>query len=369
MYVTKILSGIFGVLMAVLLFGCVGSESPQPPVETSSVDTEVPVVDPAHPSPLTDHADRPAATADVPPGQNFVPDDELGKLLDQLGGGSSEDRITASEALRQRRDEILDHVNDWLIAGKVTQRLGIMLFLTGQAQQYPELTEDAVRIGLQDQNPKVRSISIQLIRQLLPQQASTFESVLLGKMATPEEPPANRVAILRLLLVLPGDRSEIEKEVMALAVDNDQPRDVQQAALQTYCRLAPAEPAIANLLKVLSTTDDDSVLRTATVLIGKYGSKSAAAVEILAPQLESEDADLRDAVAQALARIGRPAISSMAAAVGSEKRATRQIAIYTLGVIGPSAREHVELIAATISEEDEDTNAIAKEAIIRILKN
>ena len=369
MYVTRNLFRIFSVLMAVLVFGCVGSESPQPSVEGPAAGTEVPVVDHAHQPPQTGHSDVPSSNMDVPPRQNFVLDNELGRLLNDLGGGSSEERITASQALRQRRDEILDHVSDWLIAGKVTQRQGLMLFLTGQAQQYPEATETAVRLGLQDQDPKVRSISIQLIRQLLPQQASAFESMLLGKIASDDEQPANRVAILRLLLVLPGDRSEIEKEVMALAVDEDQPRDVQQAALQTYCRLAPIEPAIANLIKVLSTTEDDAVRRTATVLIGKYGSQSAAAVEILAPQLESEDADLRDAVAQALARIGRPAISSLAAAVGSEKLATRQIAIYTLGVIGPSAREHVELIAATISEEDEDTNAIAKEAIIRILKN
>ena len=52
----------------------------------------------------------------------------------------------------------------------------------------------------------------------------------------------------------------------------------------------------------------------------------------------------------------------------SQKLLTRQMAIFTLGVIGPSAAEHVERLEKFITPDDPDTSLIAKEAIFSILK-
>jgi len=295
-------------------------------------------------------------------------DSEIGELLGKLGTGSNDERVAASDALRERREAVLASVSDWLKAGTLKQRQGLMLFFTGQAQQFPEQVSIAVGLGLQDEDSKVRSIAIQLIRQLLPEQAAAQQAVLLEAMVDAAETTSNRVSIIRLLSVLPGDRPTIESQVGQLAVDNNQVSEVQRSALQTYARLAPLEPAIALLIKVLETSKNDDVCRTAAVLVGKYGSKSEAAVTILAVHLESSHDDLRDATAQALARIGRPSIDVLGAALGSENLATRQIAIYTLGVIGPSSRAYLEKISSMITADDEDTNAIAREALSRILQ-
>ena len=295
-------------------------------------------------------------------------DSEIGDLLSNLGTGSNDERVAASDVLRERREAVLANVSDWLKAGTLSQRQGLMLFFTGQAQRFPEEVSIAVGLGLQDEDSKVRSIAIQLIRQLLPQQAAAQQTVLLEAMVDAAETTSNRVSIIRLLSVLPGDQPTIESRVGQLAVDNDQISEVQRSALQTYARLAPREPAIALLIKVLNTSKNDDVCRTAAVLVGKYGSKSEAAVAILAVHLESSHDDLRDAAAQALARIGRPSIDLLGAALDSENLATRQIAIYTLGIIGPSSRAHLEKISSMITSDDEDTNAIAREALSRILQ-
>ena len=295
-------------------------------------------------------------------------DSEIGELLGKLGTGSNDERVAASDALRERREAVLASVSDWLKAGTLKQRQGLMLFFTGQAQQFPEQVSIAVGLGLQDEDSKVRSIAIQLIRQLLPEQAAAQQAVLLEAMVDAAETTSNRVSIIRLLSVLPGDRPTIESQVGQLAVDNNQVSEVQRSALQTYARLAPLEPAMALLIKVLETSKNDDVCRTAAVLVGKYGSKSEAAVTILAVHLESSHDDLRDATAQALARIGRPSIDVLGAALGSENLATLQIAIYTLGVIGPSSRAYLEKISSMITADDEDTNAIAREALSRILQ-
>ncbi|MFP6588730.1 MAG: HEAT repeat domain-containing protein [Pirellulaceae bacterium] len=309
-----------------------------------------------------------ATTGDSNAETSISLDSEIGELLGKLGTGSNDERVAASDALRERRDAVLASVSDWLKAGTLNQRQGLMLFFTGQAQQFPEQVSIAVGLGLQDEDSKVRSIAIQLIRQLLPEQAAAQQAVLLEAMVDAAETTSNRVSIIRLLSVLPGDRPTIESQVGQLAVDNNQVSEVQRSALQTYAILAPFEPAIALLIKVLKTSKNDDVCRTAAVLVGKYGSKSEAAVTILAVHLESSHDDLRDAAAQALARIGRPSIDVLGAALGSESLATRQIAIYTLGVIGPSSRAYLEKISSMITADDEDTNAIAREALSRILQ-
>jgi hypothetical protein len=309
-----------------------------------------------------------ATTGDSNSETSISLDSEIGELLGKLGAGSNDERVAASDALRERREAVLASVSDWLKAGTLNQRQGLMLFFTGQAQQFPEQVSIAVGLGLQDEDSKVRSIAIQLIRQLLPEQAAAQQAVLLEAMVDAAETTSNRVSIIRLLSVLPGDRPTIESQVGQLAVDNNQASEVQRSALQTYARLAPLEPAIVLLIKVLKTSKNDDVCRTAAVLVGKYGSKSEAAVTILATHLESSHDDLRDAAAQALARIGRPSIDVLGAALGSENLATRQIAIYTLGVIGPSSRAYLEKISSMITADDEDTNAIAREALSRILQ-
>ena len=364
-----------GLITAMLLMtGCVGSDTTTDDIDDSGVRVGAGSNASANDqnngnSGSTDSINAiTATTGDSNAETSISLDSEIGELLGNLGAGSNDQRVAASDALRERSEAVLASVSDWLKAGTLKQRQGLMLFLTGQVQQFPKQVSIAVSLGLQDEDSKVRSISIQLIRQLLPEQAATQQAVLLEAMVDAAETTSNRVSIVRLLSVLPGDRPTIELQVGQLAADNNQVSEVQRAALQTYAHLAPREPAIPLLIKVLETSKNDDVCRTAAVLVGKYGSKSVAAVATLAVHLESSHDDLRDAAAQALARIGRPSVDLLGAALGSENLATRQIAIYTLGIIGPSSRAYVEKISSMITADNEDTNAIAREALSRILQ-
>jgi hypothetical protein len=373
-FMTRILNtaksiGLITVML--LMVGCVGSDATTDDNASSGVQVDIEnstsANDPNNGS--SESINVPTATTGDSVAETPISlDSEIGQLLDSLGAGSNDERVAASDALRERKETVLENVSDWLKVGTLNQRQGLMLFFTGQAQQYPEQVSIAVGLGLQDKDSKVRSIAIQLIRQLLPQQAVAQQAVLLKAMVDVAETTNNRVSIIRLLSVFPGDRPTIESQVGQLAVDNTQASEVQRSALQTYARLAPREPVIALLIKVLETSENDDVCRAAAVLVGKYGSKSEAAVAILAVHLESSHDDLRDAAGQALARIGRPSIDLLGAALDSEKLATRQIAIYTLGIIGPSSRVYLEKISSMITADDEDTNAIAREALSRILQ-
>jgi HEAT repeat protein len=370
LFVSRILNtaACIGLIAAMLLMtGCVGSDTTMDGTGDAESNNSA---SPQNNSNSGSSAPLNATTATTGDANTeaSILDSEIGKLLGNLGAGSNDERVVASDALRERRETVLASVSGWLKTGTLKQRQGLMLFLTGQAQQFPEQVSLAVGLGLQDEDSKVRSISIQLIRQLFPEQQAAQQAVLLAIIVDAAETTSNRVSIIRLLAVFPGDRPTIESQVGQLAADNNQISEVQRSALHTYARLAPREPAIPLLVKVLETSKNDDVCRTAAVLVGKYGSQSKSAVAVLAVHLESQHDDLRDAAAEALARIGRPSILVLGAALGSENLATRQIAIYTLGVIGPSSRAYLEKISSMITADDEDTNAIAREALSRILQ-
>ena len=351
-------------LLMLLVTGCVGEKSPEPVDPSESGGQLDTVSDPIGEQTAVETVEA----TEVAPQAEIVLDTELGQLLSELGDGTTEERIAASTALSERVTEVIERHADWMVAGSDSQRRGIMLIMTGKAQQYPEQSFDLVQHALQDSDPKVRSIGIQLIRQLIPSQAVQLHASLLTMMKSSEETTENRVSVLRLINLVPGDALATEAALGEIIQADGNDDSITQAALQSYVKLAPVQPAISTLIGVLEESDSDDVKRTSAVLLGKYGTKSKAAVELLGEQLESDDEDLQEAAAEALSRIGSPSIETLVEKLDSQKLLTRQMAIFTLGVIGPSAAEHVERLEKFITPDDPDTSLIAKEAIFSILK-
>ena len=355
---------LFGSVL--LCAGCVG-EKTTPPVDEgaeTAADTEISNQEP--------QVDTFSEQTEQPPVEEVVKpvelDEVIGGLLATLGDGETEDRIAASAALSEQAAVVMEQHSDWMKAGSVSQRRGIMLMMTGKAQAFPDDTLSLVKLALDDTDSKVRSIGVQLIRQLLPAQAAQLHARLLQLMKDTKEEPAIRNSTLRLMALVPGDALATETALAELVLAESDNPTVKQAALQSYVKFAPAEPAIATLVSVLESSDSHDVQRTTVVLLGKYGTKSKAAIGLLGNLMESDDEDLQEASAEALARIGSPSIDVLVQKLESNKLLTRQMAIFTLGVIGPSARDHVQKLETFITDDDPDTSIIAKEAIFNILK-
>tara|TARA_B100000700_G_scaffold7215_2_gene7635 strand:+ start:4591 stop:5724 length:1134 start_codon:yes stop_codon:yes gene_type:complete len=353
-------------LLFSLLPGCVG-EKPTAPV-TDSSDANTKQIEEQDASPVLQPEEAAVELVEGIEPTNIELDAEIGKLLSNLGDGETETRIAASSALSQRADEVVGQHADWMQAGTVSQRRGLMLMMTGKAQAYPTETFSLITHALKDDDSKVRSIAVQLVRQLLPAQAGMLHATLLEMMKSPTEESGIRVSVLRLISFVPGDALATETTLGEVLLAEGEDPSVQQAALYSYVKLAPAEPAITTLINVVESSPSNEVKRTATILLGKYGTKSKASVEVLGDLLETEDENLQEAAAEALARIGSPSIDVLVSKLDSPMLLTRQMAIFTLGVIGPSAREHVQRLEMFISDDDTDTSIIAKEAIFSILK-
>ena len=353
----------FSIILIGSFSGCVGEQSPPPPVDNGAEPASNPN------SPRQQSSQEKIIAVPVEKVAEPIDLDEgIGELLTTLVDGETEARIAASSALRENASVVVAQHVDWMKQGSVSQRRGIMLMMTGKAQAYPDETFSLVKLALADDDKKVRSIGVQLIRQLLPTQTAELHAQLLAITKNKQEDAAIRNSILRLLALVPGDALATETALGELILAEGDDPTIKQAALQSYVKLAPVEPAIATLMSVLESSDSNEVKRTTAVLLGKYGTKSKGAIELLSGLMEIKDEDLQEAAAEALARIGSPSIDVLIVKLDSENLLTRQLAIFTLGVIGPSAREHVQRLEEFITEDDPDTSVIAKEAIFSILK-
>ena len=349
-----------------LCAGCVGEKTAPPADRESetSVDSNV-----SNQEPPEEQVSEQTEQQSAEEGAHSVELDEaIGGLLATLGDGETEDRIAASTALSEQVAAVMEQHSDWMKSGSVSQRRGIMLMMTGKAQAYPDATLNIVKLALDDTDSKVRGIGVQLIRQLLPAQAAQLHNRLLELINDRNEEPAIRNSILRLMALVPGDALATETALAELVLAESDDPTVKQAALQSYVKFAPVEPAIATLASVLESSDSHDVQRTTVVLLGKYGTKSKGTIGLIGDLMESDDEDLQEASAEALARIGSPSIDVLVQKLESNKLLTRQMAIFTLGVIGPSARDHVQKLETFITDDDLDTSTIAKEAIFNILK-
>ena len=188
-------------LLMSLVTGCVGEKSPVPVDPSESGGQLETATDPIGEQTAIETVEA----TEVAPQTEIVLDNELGQLLSELGDGTTEERIAASTALSERVNEVIEQHADWMVAGSDSQRRGIMLIMTGKAQQYPEQSFGLVQHALQDSDHKVRSIGIQLIRQLIPGQAVQLHASLITMMKSSEETTENRVSVLRLINLVPGD--------------------------------------------------------------------------------------------------------------------------------------------------------------------
>ena len=177
MFFKSVLTGCLLLLIS-MVTGCVGKKSPAPVDPPESGEQLETASDPIGEQVKIETVE----VTEVETQTAVVLDAELGQLLADLGDGTPEERIAASTVLSERVDEVIGQHADWMVAGSVSQRRGIMLIMTGKAQQYPEQSFGLVQHALQDSDPKVRSIGIQLIRQLVPKQAFQLHDSLLTMM-------------------------------------------------------------------------------------------------------------------------------------------------------------------------------------------
>jgi HEAT repeat protein len=104
----------------------------------------------------------------------------------------------------------------------------------------------------------------------------------------------------------------------------------------------------------LMSHPDFTYRRIAAYILGKIGNN--ASVEILVEALGDENSDVRKSAAQALNRIGKPAIPLLVRALGNISKDVRASAVWSLSKMGPMV---VEPLIEALNSEVKDVRASA----------
>lgn len=161
-----------------------------------------------------------------------------------------------------------------------------------------------------------------------------------------------------------GDRSAAAPELVAAL--NDRDPEIRAASAWALGALgdapAPTVPALAGALR-----DEQEAVRTAAAeALGSLGARSRSAASALFAALDDPRANVRAAAARALARLELTAesIPSLAKALGSPDAYVRAFGAWSLGNLGPAAREAVPALVEALGPDD--TATVVAAALARI---
>jgi HEAT repeat protein len=127
----------------------------------------------------------------------------------------------------------------------------------------------------------------------------------------------------------------------------------------------PVEPSTADLKEQLR----EPVLtlrRAASAKLAQLGTDAIAVLGPLQEALADPDPIVRAEVAQALARIGPPALAGLIDALDHPDVHVRRSAVHALGIMGPQAAPAVPKLVAALASEDEAVRMGAVRSLTQI---
>ncbi|MBI3820230.1 MAG: HEAT repeat domain-containing protein [Planctomycetes bacterium] len=131
-----------------------------------------------------------------------------------------------------------------------------------------------------------------------------------------------------------------------------------------------AVDTVPTLGRNLTADKDVNVRKESAAAIGKIGPKGIKALPILLKSFRQEgDADVRAAISTAIARVGpqvKETHAALADAIGDPSPEIRELALITLGKIGPAARPALPAIEKAAKDTNEKIALAAQTAQLRV---
>jgi HEAT repeat protein len=138
------------------------------------------------------------------------------------------------------------------------------------------------------------------------------------------------------------------------------------AAQEQPAKSDDAVKLLAALLKAVKQTDNIDARVQAIIDLGDIGPKAAPAVPDLLNALQTKNHVLRLNAALTLSRIGKPAVKPVAQLLRAKDADTRLYAIWTIGWIGPDARETIPVMIELLADKNEAVRRKAAFALGRL---
>mgnify|MGYP002624200026 CR=1 FL=1 len=380
----------FGLLALVVLVGCWGSGNQQPADDTpaDSKDSAAQIADGEDGQ--ADAGSDPFAgidgEIDAPPGDGEPPpaeDRDIARLRD-LSSPQPDVLASGIDYFESSYDDRgvslfqahIDHAD-------AEVRRGAIYGLFTHFNPADESTLAAVQRALEDDDPVVRRVALKTMAvPQFPRQVFLDSIPRIAKHLDDEyEPdPQTRATVARMLKRY-STLSQPALPKLDDALRNDPDYLVRSAALAALYDIAQtAEEALTAPQYLLLNDPDPRLRRRAAIQLGKYKQGAAPAIDELIQALADEGVPQRSAddplagtdepvclaAADALTRIGKPAVAPLIAATESSDRRVRLLSIRALGNMGPDARSATGRLQTLAGSDDAAEATAAKAALVRI---
>jgi HEAT repeat protein len=226
-----------------------------------------------------------------------------------------------------------------LLADKdVAVRRGAAFYLLGSFNPHAPNQVAAFSALLDDVDQTNRGIGLSAVKQMRSEDQVAAVPRLAAMLDPARETKSeNRASIARLLGSLKESAAPaLEPLTAALAGDPDS--QVRSVCLIALAQIAPADEVTPLVTRGLADKEA-SVRLVAAARLRQLGAKAAGSEKELAAALADTDSRVRDAAAEALIRIGKPAVGQLAAQLASENVTSRKFALACLAKIGPDAKD------------------------------
>lgn len=213
---------------------------------------------------------------------------------------------------------------------------------------------------LDDKDPTVRNIGFQAIKQLPPAALAAASPQLVSLLDPAHETkPDNRAAVARLAGNL-GQRGAPFSASLEKAATTDGDDRVRAAATFAFAQVAsPPESAVPLLRQVLKDAKP-AVRLVAAGRLRNLALKAEAAAADLGTALADDDEGVRTAAAEALVRIGPPAVTALRTALEGKNTNAKKLALACLSSLGTAAKEALPAIQKAQQDSDKDISEAAK---------
>ncbi len=183
----------------------------------------------------------------------------------------------------------------------------------------------------------------------------------LALAADTKENEAYRVRAIRTLGRIGSAAGSVAAPLEKLVHSDANPR-VRRAALAAIEKIAAPEQAEQIYLQILRSHAPVELRRNVPLLLSRVAITDKA-IDGLIAAFGDSDAELRKQASLALVAIGRPTVKALLAALQQPSVATRRYAIYTLGKLGPLAKDAIPALEKLQHDPNPEVAQLAKAAL------
>ncbi len=279
-------------------------------------------------------------------------------LLVQMSSEANIERRAGTEGLDAMEPSAVDpYLTAALESGTDAEKRGAAAYLISRVTLQDEAMLAALIAALASTDDALRHNAFQALEKVSLEQLGRALPKLAELAKNDQEDKAYRVRAVRAIAKLGENGTSAVPDLVLLAGDTANP-ELQRAAYDAIAKVATSAEAESFFVEVLKSNPSTDLRRLAAKRLVQAAASSQSLAGLVAAFKDSE-ADVRNAAADSLVAIGRPAVSQLMQGLQDPDVQVRRRAAQTLGRLNNVAVEAVPALQERLQDADPQVRGLA----------